>query len=266
MIFGISMPVRQVSMTPGTILKLMLPLLMLGVVCNAAADDARAESREVRGVVKAGAEATISSEISGRITALPFQEGQAFSKGEELVDFDCAFYQAKAQAARAGLIAKQKEYQNNRQLEKLDAAGELEVAVSKAEVDKAGAELAVARLRMNHCRVEAPYDGRVVDLSVNVHESVGADQELIHIVDSSAPTIELIVPSTWLTWLKRGATFTFRVDEIRAVRKAVVTRLGAVVDPVSNTVKVYGKFNGDRSGVLPGMSGTARFPDDKETG
>lgn len=215
---------------------------------------------EVRGVVKAGAEATISSEIAARIVELSYKEGEPFMRGETLVGFDCAYYQARARAAAAELSVHKKKYENNQQLARLDAVGDLEVAVSASQVDKARAELAVARLRIDNCDIEAPYDGRIVERLVNVHESVGADQKLIRIVQSSAPTIELIVPSSWLTWLERGTRFTFLIDEIRATRPAVVDRLGAMVDPVSNTVNVYGRFDGEQGDVLAGMSGTARFP------
>ncbi|MDZ7842936.1 MAG: efflux RND transporter periplasmic adaptor subunit [Gammaproteobacteria bacterium] len=216
--------------------------------------------RQVRGVIKAGAEATISSEIAARIIELPYKEGEPFAEGDRLVGLDCSYYRARAQAAMAELAAQQKKYENNQQLAELDAVGELEVSVSASLVDKARAELTMARLRIGNCAIEAPYDGLVVERLVNVHESVSADQELIRIVQRSAPTIELIVPSTWLTWLEKGTDFTFLVDEIQSHRPAVVERLGAVVDPVSNTVNVYGRFEGGQGDVLAGMSGTARFP------
>jgi len=40
---------------------------------------------------------------------------------------------------------------------------------------------------------------------------------------------------------------------------AAVLRVGAAVDPVSQTVKVTAKLPGGRAQVLPGMSGTADF-------
>lgn len=222
------------------------------------------ELKGIRGVVKAGAEATISSEIAARISEMPFKEGEAFVKGETLVNFDCSLLYASVEAARAEQAAREKRYENNQQLAELDAVGKLEVEISKAEATKAKADLSAARLQASRCRIDAPYAGRVVERIAHVYESVSPDQELIHIVDTSTLVIELIVPSSWLTWLKRGTKFDFLIDEIQEKHQAEIVRLGAMVDPVSHTVKVYGEFNGVEKGILTGMSGTARFS--KQTG
>ncbi len=67
------------------------------------------------------------------------------------------------------------------------------------------------------------------------------------------------VPSTWLTWLKPGAEFQFQVDETDKSYVGVVRRLGAAVDTVSQTIKVFAKFAAPTPDILPGMSGTAQF-------
>ena len=48
-----------------------------------------------RGVLRARDQAVLASELAGRITEMPYAEGQAFKKGEVLVRFDCAAYQAQ---------------------------------------------------------------------------------------------------------------------------------------------------------------------------
>ncbi|MEO0441982.1 MAG: HlyD family efflux transporter periplasmic adaptor subunit, partial [Pseudomonadota bacterium] len=74
-----------------------------------------------------------------------------------------------------------------------------------------------------------------------------------------------IVPSNWLTWLRPGADFTFKIDETGADVTGQITRLGASVDPVSKTIRVTGNVDKTESLVLPGMSGTGVFvkPSDK---
>ena len=53
----------------------------------------------IRGVVKPTMSAVISSEIQARITKLPFKDGQPFRKGNILVEFNCAKYEAELSAA-----------------------------------------------------------------------------------------------------------------------------------------------------------------------
>jgi multidrug efflux pump subunit AcrA (membrane-fusion protein) len=82
----------------------------------------------------------------------------------------------------------------------------------------------------------------------------------MRIVDLERIEIELIAPSRWLGWLAVGDSFVFRVDETAMPLNATIVRLGGVVDPVSQTVKVFGVLETRDGRVRPGMSGTAVFP------
>lgn len=68
-------------------------------------DSATSTSSEIRGVLRARSQAVLASELSGRVTELPYAEGQSFSKGDVLVRFDCSAYQAQANAAAAAVRA-----------------------------------------------------------------------------------------------------------------------------------------------------------------
>ncbi|MGH8611568.1 MAG: efflux RND transporter periplasmic adaptor subunit, partial [Gammaproteobacteria bacterium] len=213
----------------------------------------------IRGLVKPKREARLSSEILARITALPFKQGQPFREGDVLIRFDCSRYQAELAAAEAELSARSKTHENNRELSRLNAIGKLEVEISKAEADKAAAEVRAAGVNVSRCVITAPYPGRIVERKAHEHETVPPEQELMTILDDRDLEIEIIVPSKWLTWLKIGTPFTFHVDETDSDYLAKVSELGARVDPVSQTMRVDGVFEKATHDILAGMSGTARF-------
>lgn len=217
------------------------------------------QQRDVRGLVAAANQVIISSELSARILKLPFREGEAFKRGELLIKFDCALHNAELRSARAELLARRKKHENDQELSKLNAIGNIDVDLSAAEAKRASAAVSVAAIRTKQCAIKAPFDGRVVERHASASQSVVPDQELLKIVDSGQLVVELIVPSNWLTWLKPGQAFSFIVDETGHQHTAEVDRLGAVVDAVSHTIKVYGRFKEQTSSVLAGMSGTARF-------
>jgi membrane fusion protein, multidrug efflux system len=50
---------------------------------------------------------------------------------------------------------------------------------------------------------------------------------------------------------------------LAVVVDAEVTRIGAAVDPISQTIKLAGMFKRHEFSILPGMSGTAQFADEK---
>ena len=117
----------------------------------------------------------------------------------------------------------------------------------------------MARIRVSQCIIAAPYGGTVVELLAQEHESVAPQQPLLSIIGGERLEVELIVPSAWLMHLRVGTPFQFTVDETGESYPALVTRLGAQIDPASQTVKVVGDFQSLPPEVMAGMSGEAVF-------
>jgi len=218
-----------------------------------------AELNTIRGVVKATAQATLASQVQGRISRLPVKEGQRFKKGALLVALDCSKYEAELASAQAEYRGKKKTYENNLRLSEHQAVGQLELEVSQAESEKAFAAVQAAQINVSGCTVLAPFPGRVVKTIVNEHENVFPNDQLISLLDDSQLEIELILPSKSLTWLKVGTRFEYSIDETGLRYPAVVEDIGANVDPASQTVKVKGLFRAKPDKVLAGMSGIAAF-------
>ena len=218
-----------------------------------------AQRLPVRGVVRPSAQAIISTDLTARVTKIGFREGSQFRAGDVLVAFDCRRHKAGLASAEAQHREMLVALESALFLEKRNAGSHQDVETARARADRAVAEAEVIRARLDQCTITAPFDGSVAELGVHEHETPAAGTQLLFIVARREPNIELIVPSTWLTWLKPGAEFQFQVDETQTAYFGVVMRLGAAIDTVSQTVKVFAKFAAPTPDILPGMSGTARF-------
>ncbi len=219
----------------------------------------RVDHGVVRGIVKAAAQAVLYAQVQGRVSMLPYKEGQRFEKGHMLVQIDCDKYQAELAVAIAEHEVKDKVYKNNVELGKLNAVSNLDLETSEAEAKKASASIRVAAVNVKGCQIAAPFGGRVVSVMVNEHENVFPNDKLISLLDDSSLEIELVLPSSSLSWLKRKSPFTFVVDETRRRYPARIKEIGASVDAASQTIKVIGAFEKLLPEVLAGMSGTAQF-------
>lgn len=243
-------------------LLLVLGGLPLSVAWGAAnpspAPEAEAPS-SVRALLTPNQEATLSSQIGGRILSIPLDEGGVFKSGESLVQFDCRQQEAELNKARALMDGKSKLFEANLKLKRLGSISEPELAASEAEVKQAYAEATVAETRTSMCQIQAPFAGRVVKRRAQPFETVAAGAPLLEVVDDSRLRVQLIVPSRWLAWLKPGAGFSVQVDETGKAYPARLTALGARVDPVSQTLEVKGEVVGQFPELLAGMSGTALF-------
>jgi membrane fusion protein, multidrug efflux system len=237
----------------------MLKHLITAALAGVLTSPAFAGETQVRGIVKALTEATIAVDYTARVMRLPFKEGQGFKTGDVLIAFDCKKYNAEVNAARAGAHAAELVYGNNRKLAARGAMGSNEVEISHAQLMKAQAETQALQARTGTCSFKAPFSGTLVQRIVQEQESPAPNQPLIKIVDTTRLEVEVIAPSKWLSWMKPGAQFKFNIDETGQTVSADVSRIGAIVDAVSQTIKIYGVLKTKDPSVLPGMSGTATF-------
>ena len=217
------------------------------------------EMLKATGVVKANAEATISVNMSARVSELPFREGDAFVTDDVIVRFDCSRNRAILKARKAVEKARRLQVKNNKRLVRHQALGRNELAVSIAALEEAEANSDEQALLVSQCTVRAPFSGRIVRQLINENETPRSNQPLVKIVDTTRNEIELIVPSKWLNWLSVGTGFRFVIEETGSEVAARIIRIGAVVDAVSQTIKVTGEFTEKVKPVLPGMSGSAIF-------
>lgn len=235
-------------------------LFIAGAAAWAASDN---PGPEIRAQLRAYQSTVLSAQVTGRIQELPFREGEAVRKGQKLVAIDCSTWRAALDQAEAEEHAAAKVAEADVKLARLGSIGtvELESAIAKQKSAKAQLDYQIAMVR--RCVVVAPFSGRVGIVKVRRWQSVAEGAELMDLVDDRKLETAMIVPSRWLAWLKPGTHFTIAVDELNRTIDAEVVRRGAEIDPVSQTVIVYGRVLDPPKDLAPGMSGKVGFNQSK---
>ena len=239
-------------------------LLALGLLAgqSQATDPASStalDKREIRAQLLPKRYTTLAAEIGAKVNRLPLPEGAAFRQGQVLIQFDCSLQQAQLNKAKAALSAADKTWQANRRLAELNSIGRVELETSEAEVHKAQAEVAGNAAMLGKCSVAAPFAGRIAEQKVREQQYVQPGQALLEILDDSTLELEFIVPSKWLAWVRVGTGFQVRIDETGKSYPAKVQRIGAKVDPVSQSVKLSAVIDGRFAELIAGMSGRVQM-------
>ena len=202
---------------------------------------------------------TIAAEIGAKVSGLPVGEGGAFRAGQVLVLFDCSLQRAQLDKAEAELEGAEQTLKSNLRLEQLNSVGQLELDLSKSSANKAKAEVGANKAVLAKCQVNAPFAGRVAEQKVREQQYVQPGQAMLDILDDSVLELEFLVPSAWLRWLNVGGAFDVQIDETRKAYPARFTRIGARVDPVSQSVKVAAAIHGKFPELMAGMSGKVQI-------
>ncbi|WP_404422167.1 efflux RND transporter periplasmic adaptor subunit [Thalassospira australica] len=217
------------------------------------------ETLETRVLVTTQDRAVLAGELAARIDKMAVRPGQSFRKGDLLIAFDCAAYKAQRATAAADYRQADAQFKSQQRLFELRSVGELDVVMAEAARDRTLAQLQLQDVYLDRCKINAPYDGAVVQWLSQPYQIANPGDELMEIIGSGNLELELIVPSSWLSWLSAGQEFQARIEETGSVIAATTERIGADIDPVSQTVKVFATINGDAGMLLPGMSGVAVF-------
>jgi len=216
--------------------------------------------REISVLVVAEKESTLSSQMAGKIKKINAGLGDVVRAGVPLVEFDCGEQDAQLQTARAEYRGARETHLTKLRLQALGAAGELEVTVAAAAADRAQSQIDLRQSQMAYCIVSAPFAGRVARVRVKTAESVALGQPLLELVSPGSLKAQLYVPAAWVRWIKTGTRFEVRTEDQR-VHRARVSRINPRVEGVSQALEIEGRFEGSKQLLLPGMVGTAVFPD-----
>lgn len=217
------------------------------------------ERQDIRAQLLPRRYTTVAAEIGAKIQRLPVPEGGAFRAGQLLLSFDCTLQQAQLQKAEAELDGAVQTWKANQRLFELNSVGLLDLELSRAAAGKARAEVGANQAVLGKCNVTAPFAGRVAEQKVREQQYVQPGQALIDIIDDSVLELEFLVPSRWLVWMRAGGSFQVQIDETRKSYPAKFIRIGARVDPVSQSVKVAAAIDGRFPELVAGMSGRVQI-------
>jgi membrane fusion protein, multidrug efflux system len=202
---------------------------------------------------------TLSSEISAKLSNVLVREGETFKEGQTLVTFDCSIMEAQRKKAKASAESARQTLKVNRRLAELGSISTLEVDQSETKVKETEAELEAMETVVSKCELKAPFTGRVAKLYVENHQYLTPGKPLLDIVDTLQLEVRLIVSSRWLSWLRKGTTFSVSIEETGKTYRALVTRINPRIDPVSQSISLTASIAGSHPELLPGMSGWANF-------
>lgn len=217
-----------------------------------------AESFETRAVIKADKRATLSAEIAGKVSQLPFNEGSHFRKGALLLALDCRLYIAQTEKVKAERKAAQIQLENAEELKRLESINLMDVALAEAELAMVDASLRIATLNDDRCELRAPWDGTILKLDIAQYENVQPHQQLIEIINQNNLKAEVVVPANWYPRVHLEQKVSLVVDENGITYAGNIEKIIPAIDPSSQTFIVKVNIN-KADDLIPGMSATAKF-------
>lgn len=216
------------------------------------------EDLTARAVIVSLDRTILSSEIAGEIVELSKHEGDSFKKGETLIKLDCSIYQAQKRKIEVEKEIARLELEKNKKLDSYGSVGTFEIQISQENFNKQKAESEIAAINISRCDIKAPFDGKIALKKVSKYQTIKPQDELLEIVGDNLEA-KVVVPSSWLIWLKKGANLDLSIDETKTIVKAQIVQIDSIVDPTSQSITLRAKLLKPFENIIPGMSATANF-------
>lgn len=132
----------------------------------------------------------------GYLQSIYVDEGQAVSKGQRMFQILPNIYEAELQKMKAETEVVRIEYQNTKMLADKNVVSVNELALAKAKLDKAQAEVALAETHLNFTNIRAPYNGIMDHLHAREGSLLEEGELLTTLSDNSKMWVYFNVPES----------------------------------------------------------------------
>ena len=205
------------------------------------------------GTIRAKRGVDLSSETSGEITDIHFESGDLVSAGALLLTLNNEVEKAARQSQIATLNLAKLLFERDSKLVEQKSISLTQFDTSKADLERAVAQLAETEARLRNKEIHAPFGGTVGIRLIERGDYLSPGTVITSLQDLSELEVDFTLPASAASRLKPGMQIELSVDAYpERVFRAELTALDAKVDPDTRNLLLRARIaNG--AGLLPGM-------------
>ncbi len=169
-------------------------------------------SHERNGSLRARQSVRIFNQEEGRITELPYYEGDRVTAGQQLVRLDDDLLTAELEKAEATRKQAQSNLQRLTGLAKRKAVSDDELTRARTELNVAVAEQKLLQIRLEYTQIKAPFSGTISQRLVEPGDVVPRHTHLMSLIDPASLITQILVSDLLLPRLDLGDGVSVRID------------------------------------------------------
>ena len=188
-------------------------------------------TQTVSGTLEAVTKIRLYNEESGRITKLPFYEGDFVKQGTLLVQLDNELLKTDVSKAKAAKAQAKVDLSRVKKLLPKKISTEEEVARASTVLDLAAAEEKRQLTRLQRTSIKAPIDGLITKRLYEPGDLLAQQSHIHSIIDPSELRLKASLAERWLPLVELNQPVTLRIDALGdKTFSANVARIHPTVD------------------------------------
>lgn len=199
-------------------------------------------------------------EVSGRILAIRFQDGQAVKRGAVLIEFDAAVQRAELQQARASLSLAESNFNRSEDLFARKFVSQSGLDTARSQLEVARAAVALAQARYERMQIRAPFDGVLGIRNVSPGDFVKDGEALVNLEDIATLKVDFRLPELYLGRIRPGQALEVSSDVVAGETfTARVEAIDPLVDASGRAVLLRASLDNAARKLRPGVFARVRL-------
>ena len=210
---------------------------------------------EALGTAQANESVVLSANVSEKVKAIHFQDGQQVRAGEVLVVLEQAEELANLEQAKALLSERQLALTRYQKLEKGRLTAADVIDRTRFEVQQARASISAIQARIDDRTVRAPFAGIVGLRHISVGGLVEAGSAVLTLDDTSLIKLDFTVPEVFLPELRPGLKIEARAAALGLdhIYYGELKSIDSRVDPATRSLQVRALLPNSEGRIVPGI-------------
>lgn len=190
----------------------------------------------------------IIPEVSGKVTAIYFKEGETITKGSALIKLNDADLQAQLLKSKTQSKLSEQKLERLKKLMTVNGISQEELDVQENELNGYKADQAYISAQIAKTNITAPFTGVVGLKNISEGSFVNSNTAIASLVQVKPLYVEFSVPEKYIELFKKGLSIKFSNDN-NAVTKTYTASIYAIeprVDEITKTIKARAMYNGNQ--------------------
>ena len=206
------------------------------------------------GTLRARREINIYAQEEGRVTALPYYEGDKINKGQVLARLDDALLRSQLARAEATRHKAEQDLKRIRGLYKKKLTTDEELSRAETELEVASADLELLKTRLSYTIIKAPISGVISNRLTEPGNVVEKHDHLLTLSDPSSLVTEVSVSELLIPQMSLEDPVKVTIDALgQTVHNGRITRIHPNLDPLTRRGMVEMELKPVPDGARPGQ-------------
>lgn len=225
-----------------------------------------ADKVEALGTLRANETVTLSSNVTDRVSAIRFEDGQRVAAGDVLIEMANAEETAALKEAQANVSEASRQVQRLRPLVDQGAASRSALDTQNRNLATARAQLDGVKSRLSDRIITAPFDGVVGLRNISVGALLQPGSIITTLDDDSVMKLDFTIPAVFLSVLREGLSIEARTRAYpERVFEGTVASIASQIDPATRAITVRALIPNNEKILKPGLLMTVTLAKNERT-